>query len=50
VILAQFQDLGIDEALDQTKDIGVAAASPSDSGLRTACFAANDENKLEGGT
>src|ERR1700746_653200 len=26
VILAQFQDLGIDEALDQTKDIGVGAA------------------------
>jgi len=26
VILAQFQDLGIDKALDQTKDIGVGAA------------------------
>src|SRR5215469_8869746 len=26
MILAQFQDLGIDEALDQTKDVGVSAA------------------------
>jgi len=26
VILAQFQNLGIDEALDETKDIGVGAA------------------------
>jgi hypothetical protein len=26
VILAQFEDLGIDEALDETKDIGVGAA------------------------
>ena len=34
VILAQFQNLGIDEALDQTKDIGVGAALVSDS--RTA--------------
>jgi hypothetical protein len=35
VIVAQFEDLGIDEALDQPKDIGVGAALDL-AGSRTA--------------